>query len=112
MNWGEVFQGILMTAVQLLVPVLIGYVIVYINAAKKRLEVSMGAENFQMAQMIASTLVNAAEQTFPKEQREEKLNWVIERMEAALLERGIVMDLDAIVDLIEASVRTSIKSKE
>lgn len=104
MELSPIIQQVIEVVILSLLPPLLALAGVWLRRQAQLLEARIGQENFRLAESIIRSLVQAAEQGGVIGAIEDKQTWVLERAEKALAEKGIVLDLDAISDLVEAAV--------
>lgn len=108
MEWGLVIQQILEMAISILLPVILGFVVVWLRGQIQQGKAKLTAEQLSMAEAFVSSFVFAAEQSGLTEQisnvGEAKKEWVLQQVQAALTAKGINVDVEIISGLIEAAV--------
>ncbi len=106
--FGPIIQSLLITLIQVLLPIALAALVAFINARIKEVRASKDGVQFDTAVAIIERLVLAAEQNGMigaiENAAEAKKKYVLDLAEAELAKRGIVMDLDAVDALIEAQV--------
>lgn len=105
---GEILNAVLKTLIDVLLPVILGAFVVMIKEAIPLIRSHIEKKKLDIAIDLARQLVQAAEQNGLagkiKDEAKEKHDWVIARLEAGLKKRGIDIDLDEHMALIEAQV--------
>ncbi len=105
---GPVLQSLLVTLIEVLLPIALGALVAFINVKIKEAHASKYGYQLDTAISIIERLVLAAEQNGMigaiEDAAEAKKKYVLDMAEAELAKRGINMDLDTIDALIEAQV--------
>lgn len=105
---GSLIQTVLVIIIQVLLPVALGYVVMWLKAKVEEVKARIPAEQLEFATVLAQQLVMAAEQSGLSGQiaaeGKAKKEWVIARLQLALEEKGIKMDVKYLSDLIEGEV--------
>lgn len=108
MEWGTVFQQVLEMAIQILLPVILGFVVVWLRGQIQVQKNKLSTEQLAMAEAFVTSFVFAAQQSGLTDQisnaGEAKKAWVLEQVQAALDAKGISIDIEVISNLIEAAV--------
>ena len=108
MEWSGVLQTIVEMALEILLPVVLGFAVVWLRAQIQNQKAKLDADQLAMAEAFVSSFVFAAEQSGLSEQisaaGEAKKEWVIAQVQAALDAKGIALDIEVISGLIEAAV--------
>jgi len=108
-----VFQAFLTSILEILLPIALGYAVILINAKIKQAKAALTSEQLSVASHIIRTMVLAAEQSGLSgkivNEGAAKKQMVISMAEAELKKVGIVLDLDVLSAMIEASVHESFK---
>lgn len=103
-----VFEALLITLIQVLVPVALGALIALAKKQWERMKLQIDNEQWDIAVKVAQQLVFAAEQTGLIDAAmavgNEKKAWVLAQLQAELEERGIKIDVSKLSALIEAEV--------
>lgn len=105
---GAVIQTILVIAIQMLLPVVLGFSVVWIKAQWEKVKLQIGVEEYAFAESLVRQFVLAAEQAgligMITDAGEEKKKMVIAMLEAELAKHNIALDVDVIDALIESIV--------
>lgn len=116
MEYSELLQKSLEVAIQVLLPVVLGFLVVFIRAKIAEVKSKIPQEQMQFASALAKMLVLAAEQNgligALEDVGEEKKRWVMGMLDQALKERGIVLDLETLSAMIEAAVHEAFKKPD
>ena len=108
MDWSPILQNVIETVISLLLPVILGFVVVWLRGLIAQGKAKLTAEQLEMAQAFVAAFVKAAEQSGLTGQLENvgeaKKEWVIAQVEAALQAKGINIDVEVISAMIEAQV--------
>ncbi|MCK4820972.1 phage holin [bacterium] len=108
MEWGTILQQILEMAITILLPVILGFVVVWLRGQIQVQKSKLNGEQLAMAEAFVSSFVFAAEQSGLSEQistaGEAKKAWVLAQVQTALDAKGISIDIEIISGLIEAAV--------
>jgi len=111
---GEVLQLIAQIVISVLLPIFLTYAVVAVKSWWAKIKAQIPAEQFAFASGVIKSLVLAAEQSglagIIANEGQAKKQWVLDRAEKALAEHGIVMDLDALADMIEAAVKAELNA--
>lgn len=103
-----ILQYVLVITIQTLLPIVLGYVAVFVQKKIKELQGKIDADKLELAVGLARQLVMAAEQSglagYLEDQADVKKRWVIENLETELAKRKIFLDLDTLSNLVEAQV--------
>lgn len=106
--WDSILQYAVETVIQLLLPIVLGALATLAIKGVKKLQASIDADKYTFAVALAYQLVLAAEQSglagYIENTSEQKLDWVMTKMEEGLAKRGINLDLDEIRAIVEAQV--------
>jgi len=112
MDWGEILTQLLVVAITVFLPVLIGLFIAWVRPILKNLDENLanrlGQEQWNLVKVLAEQFVLAAEQqgvwdTMLQEGKDKK-KWVFNKLAEQLKQQGIDLDFDAINAAIEAAV--------
>lgn len=107
-EWGVVLQMLLVTLINVFVPILAGATIILVKNLIVKVKASVDAEKLAYVEALVESLVLAAEQSGLSGELSkigaEKKAWVIQRLEEELAKRGIKMDVKMLSDLVEAAV--------
>ena len=105
---GSILQPMLVTLIQVLTPIIMAFIVLFLN---KKLEETRGlidAEKLAVAQELITRFVQAAQQSglqgFIANEGSEKKNAVIAWTKSELARRGITLDLNTLDAMIEAIV--------
>lgn len=108
MDVSPIFQTLIETLIQLLVPVICGYIIYLGNKLGQHITLRMSKEKQEIAAFWAKQIVLAAEQTGVVGELiktgNAKKEWALVRLESILRQKGIRVDVPMLSDLIEAAV--------
>lgn len=108
MEWGTILQSIIEMTIGILLPVILGFVVVWLRGQIQVQKSKLGADQLAMAEAFVTSFVFAAEQSGLSEQisvaGEAKKSWVMAQVQAALDAKGISVDVEVISGLIEAAV--------
>lgn len=103
-----ILTSIAVTLIEVLLPVILGMLVGFINEKIKEVKASRYAAQFEQAEALIFRLVMAAEQNGVRGALEAegkaKKAFVIEKAEAELAKKGIHLDLDVIDALVEGAV--------
>jgi flagellar biosynthesis protein FliQ len=112
MNWTEslnaVLQPLLITLIQILVPILLGAAIVWVKKMVEQAKLQIDAKTLTFIETLLQSLVVSAEANgltaaLEKEVFDKK-TYVLDRAETELLARGIKVDPHLLSDLVEQIV--------
>jgi hypothetical protein len=113
MDYDALLQSVLTTLIEVLLPVLLGVVIYWIKQQAALVKARIPAEQLEFASGLARQFVLAAEQSglagYIKDAGLEKKEWVLLRLESALAQKGIRLDMRTLSDLVEAQVYDAIR---
>lgn len=108
MDWSSIIQTALEMAIQILLPVALGFVVIFIKQQISAIKSKLAQENLAIAGSFVKAFVLAAEQSGLTGKLnnvgEEKKAWVLAQLDAALNVRGIDLDFEVLSALIEAAV--------
>ena len=108
MDWSSTIQTGLEMAIQILLPVALGFVVIFIKQQISAIKSKLDQENLATAEAFVKAFVLAAEQSSLTGKLnnvgEEKKAWVLAQLDAALNLRGIDLDFEVLSALIEAAV--------
>jgi len=108
LDWSPILQNVIETVISLLLPVILGFVVVWLRGLIAQGKAKLTAEQLAMAQAFVAAFVKAAEQSGLTGQLanvgEAKKQWVIAQVQSALEAKGINIDVEVISGLIEAEV--------
>lgn len=108
MDWSSIIQTALEMAIQILLPVALGFVVIFIKQQISAIKSKLDQENLAIAGSFVKAFVLAAEQSGLTGKLnnvgEEKKAWVLAQLDAALNVRGIDLDFEVLSALIEAAV--------
>lgn len=106
-------QTLLKTLIQVMLPLLLGFLVALVKTKIEQLKAGMSQEQLLFATELARQLVLAAEQNgltgAIKNEAAVKKEWVIQRLESELAERGIHLDIRVLSDMIEVAVHETFK---
>jgi Bacteriophage holin of superfamily 6 (Holin_LLH) len=104
----EVLQAFLITLIQVLLPVFLAMAVAWMQAAFLKAKSEINQEQYKLAVELAGKFVLAAEQSgltgVISQAGEEKKQWAMEQLDAALQAKGIRLDLPLLSAMIEAEV--------
>jgi hypothetical protein len=104
----SLIQTILMVAIQVLLPILLGFAVLWIKQQIEVGKTKLSKEQLDLLQTLAQQYVMAAEQTgLTNELLKEgtaKKEWVLARMESEVSKRGLSIDVRMLSDLVESEV--------
>jgi LL-H family phage holin len=107
----EILQALLMTIIQVLVPVVLGAIIAFIRVKIKEVTAQVDQDQLAFAAELARQFVLAAEQNglsgAIKNEGSEKKAWALARLDDELDKRGIHLDVNVLSDMLEAAVMES-----
>lgn len=107
-DYGKMIQTLLEMIITALLPVVLGYIVVWIKEKTNEIKAKVSSENLAFAEDVVRRLVLAAEQSGLLDDAmklgKEKKKFVISLAEAELFRKGINIDLDVLDALIEAEV--------
>ena len=105
---GPILQAALVTIIQVLVPVALGFLVHFINQKVKEVKSNVDANQLAFAVDLVQQLVAAAEQSGLTGALEAagtaKKQYVLDQAQKALTARGITIDVDLLDALIEGAV--------
>ena len=108
MDFGPIIQAALVTIIQVLLPVALGFLVAYINHKIKEVKSQVSATNLAFATNLVRELVRAAEQSgltgALEKASQAKKQYVLDQAQKALEAHGITIDVDLLDALIEAAV--------
>ncbi len=108
MDWSPILQKSLETVIELLLPVLLGYAVVWVNAQIKAAKAKMSNDQLTLVQNLIKSFVLAAEQSGLAGQLRnigsEKKAFVLQLIKNELEARHIEIDVDTLDAMIEAAV--------
>lgn len=103
-----VLQSLLITVIQVLVPIALAYVIAWSKKQYELARAKIPAEQLAFIEALVKQLVVAAEQNgltgALANEGEVKKQWVMARLQESLDKAGLKVDVYALSDLIEAQV--------
>lgn len=112
-NWSGLIQSVLMTVIQVLLPVVLGYIVVWINAKVKEAKAKLSESQLTLATGLIYQLVLAAEQNgligAIEDIGTEKKQYVLMLADAELNKHGIDLDFEVLDALVEAAVYEAFK---
>lgn len=107
-DWGDLIQPALATIIQVLLPVVLGYLVLWFNRATAKLKAEISNEQLAVLESLAAQFVLAAEQSgltnTIEDLGEAKKAMVIDLLQEAAKSRGIKVNVDELSALIEAAV--------
>ncbi len=107
-NTDAVVQALLVTIIQVMLPIVLGALGLLIKAAIAKITLSMSTEQIKFATDLAQQIVMAAEQNGLSgalaQEGKAKKEWAIARLQSQLETKGIRLDLHVLSDLIESAV--------
>jgi hypothetical protein len=107
-NYSGMLQMALVVVIQVLLPVLLGFLVVWLKKQTDLVKSKIPGEQLAFASELARQLVQAAEQTgltgAISAEGSAKKEWVISQMEVELAKKGVKLDLHIISSLIENAV--------
>ena len=107
-DWSPIIQGTLMLLIQLLLPVLLGYAVVWVNAQIKATKAKMSADQIALVRSLVASFVLAAEQSglagTIRNIGSEKKAYVLALIRNELAARNISIDVDTLDAMVEAAV--------
>ena len=107
-EWGAVIQTFLVIVIQMLLPVALGFAIVWMKSQWEKVKLQIGVEEYAFIEALVRQFVLAAEQAgligMITNAGEEKKKMVLAMAEAELEKYGIKVDLDVIDAIIESIV--------
>ena len=114
MDWGELIQVVLEAVLALLLPVLVGYAVVWLRAKQKEIMAGLTDKQRWMLENAVDMAVKAAEQSglagHIGNAMGEKKRFAIDVAERYLVSMGLGgLDLDPLADMIEAEVYRQFK---
>lgn len=108
MDWGILLQQVLEMAIAILLPVILGFAVIWLRGQIEVQKNKLSGEQLAMAEAFVTSFVFAAEQSGLTDQisqvGEAKKAWVLEQVQSALDAKGINIDIEVISGLIEAAV--------
>jgi hypothetical protein len=106
-------QTLLLTLIQVLVPVFLGFAIVWVKGQIEAGKAKLSKEQLDMMTSLAQKFVLAAEQNgltgAIKDEAAAKKEWALLRLESEMDQRGIHMDVRLLSDAIESAVHEAFK---
>jgi hypothetical protein len=120
MDWNALLQGVLEMLLNALLPVVLGYVVLFIRKQMMKVEADIEAgeallnmRQYEIAKEFARQVVLASEQSGLTGEIDDigrvKKEYAMSRLDSLLAEIGISLDLEALSDLIEAAVYEAFK---
>lgn len=113
MDYSDILQAVLITIIQVLLPIVLGMVAVWLRAAWQKAKGEISQQQYDMAVELAHQFVLAAEQNgltgMIANVGEEKKRWALEQLDKALQARGIKLDLQMLSSMIESVVHEVFK---
>lgn len=107
-DWGDLLQPALETILTVLLPVVLGYIVLWFQRASSKLKAEIGSEQWELLENLATQFVLAAEQsglTGKIEQLGEvKKAMVLQLLQSAADSRGIKINVEELDAIIEAAV--------
>ena len=113
-NSDAILQALLVTIIQVMLPIVLGALGLLIKAAIEKIKLSMTTDQLQLASDLAAQLVLAAEQSGLSgalaSEGQAKKEWAINRLQSQLESKGIRLELHVLSDLIESAVYAQINA--
>jgi hypothetical protein len=107
-EWGTLLQPILVTLIQILLPVILGALALWLKELIAGARAKLSTEQLAFMESLASQLVLAAEQSgltgAISDLGAEKKQWVIDQLQAVADAKHIKLDMDQLSALVEAAV--------
>jgi hypothetical protein len=107
-DWGALIQPVLETLLQLLLPVVLGLVGVWVKRLSDKVKAELSSEQLAFLTAIAQQLVVAAEQSgligAIEDAGEAKKQMVLAQLQQIADEKGIKINVEALSAIIEAAV--------
>lgn len=104
----SLIQTTLVVAIQVLVPVLLGFAVMWVKQQIERTKANMTQEQVDFVTSLARTYVLAAEQNGLAEaianEGAAKKEWVLARLESDVSKLGLKIDVRMLSDLVESQV--------
>ena len=108
MDIGEVLQPVLIVVIQTLLPIIMGFVVLFLNGKLREVRLRIDAQKLAVAEEVITRFVLAAEQSgligYISGLGKDKKQWVIEMAKYELSTRGITLDLDTMDAMVEGIV--------
>lgn len=108
-----ILQALLVTAIEVLLPVLLGFLVVVAKNAIEQIKAKVDKEKLDFVLSLVRQFVLAAEQNgltgALKDEGVAKKAWVLEQLKTELAKKNIHIDLDMLSGLIEAAVHEAFK---
>jgi len=112
----EILQTVLVAAAQVLTPIVLGAVVVLVQSLVVKIKANMGQDELAFTVALVNQQVKSAEQQgitgAIANEAKAKQAWVLEQAEKALAKKGFNVDLDVVVNIIEAQVWDVFKKGE
>lgn len=108
MNWSDLVQPLLETVLSLLLPIVLGFVAVWLKNLVAKIKAEMSESQLAFITALAGQLVLAAEQSgltgVITNVGEEKKAMVMAALQAAADEKGIKINVELLSAIVEAAV--------